>query len=203
MRILPDSVVAGSGLFALFTLSFPWAVFFFSMLEANLLGSLFRTVAASLNIAYLPPAPKDAKCRTSFGAPTLSSLSLFASPNSYPFPSYAIYTMTVAASYMFSTLIHQSKELQALGPQYSTRYYISMLLLALFFFVFILFRLMMGCETFGVAILTMVTAAIVGTFLVYQNRQLFGKSGDQAVNLLGIPLLKSRTASGKPLYVCM
>jgi hypothetical protein len=47
--------------------------------------------------------------------------------------------------------------------------------------------------------ITVALGLILGTTLVQQNVRLFGEN---SVNLIGIPILRSRTASGKKLYVC-
>jgi hypothetical protein len=100
---------------------------------------------------------------------------------------------------MFGSLNHLSAELQALGPSYSSRYYISAILLMLLIFIFSAFRILYGCESIGGILLTIPLGLILGFVLIQQNSRLFG---EQSVNLVGIPLLRNRTASGKNLYVC-
>ena len=107
--------------------------------------------------------------------------------------------LSVASAYIFTTLNQQAKELQALGPAYSSRYYSSVIFLLMIIFLFIVFRLTYQCDGFGVLILSMVIGLIIGSLLVIQNTRLFGP---QSVNLIGIPLLRNRTADGKKLYVC-
>jgi hypothetical protein len=107
--------------------------------------------------------------------------------------------ISVAAAYIFTTLNKQSKELQALGPAYSSRYYSSAIFLLMIVALFIIFRLFFQCDGFGVLIMSMVIGLSVGTILVQQNERLFGA---QSINLIGIPLLRNRTADGKKLYVC-
>ena len=66
-------------------------------------------------------------------------------------------------------------------------------------FLFILFRLFFNCESFGVMFMSVVIGLVIGVLLVRQNVRLFGP---QSINLIGIPLLRNRTADGKKLYVC-
>jgi len=75
----------------------------------------------------------------------------------------------------------------------------SMIFLLALLFVFISFRITYGCDTFGIVMLTAPIGIFIGAMLVQQNIRLFGPS---AVNLIGIPLLENRTASGKKIYVC-
>ena len=128
------------------------------------------------------------------------SLSMFASesiPN--PVPSAPIDILSVASAYIFSSLNTQSKELAALGPAYSSRYYVSAIFLTMLIFLFVSFRIAFGCESLGTIIISVPIGLILGMLLVQQNTRLFGP---ESVNLVGIPLLQGRTATGKKIYVC-
>jgi len=204
MRIFPDGLVITSGIYAVLTLSFPFAIFFSSMLEATALFHAIRYATSYLNISPTTASTKSYThiCRTGFTDPTTSllSLSIFGKePIRNPFPSSPIYILSVASAYIFSTVNSQSKELTALGPAYSSRFYMSMIFLTVLLFLFVCFRIAYGCDGYGVVIMSVPIGLFIGMMLVQQNVGLFGK---ESVNLLGIPLLKSRTASGKPIYVC-
>jgi hypothetical protein len=210
MRIFPDGVVITSGIYALITLSFPFAVMFGSLVEATLIFHVLRSVSSFLDIvpSSLEKSAYKHICRTGFSDPvesSMGSLSLFTSileDSSLlnQFPSSSIYMLSVASSYLFSTLNAQSKELEALGPNFSSRYYISMIFLSLLLFTFVCFRLAYSCETFGTVILSVPIGLIIGYLLVLQNQRLFGKS---SINLLGIPQLKSVSSSGQKINVCL
>ncbi len=202
MSTFPDGLLVVSGLFAFLTLSMPYGVFFGSMLESTLFFRIFQSATSYLNI--MRPASNaneyDAKCRTGFTLPKLDTLSAFGGKGMMsPFPSAPLYMLSVASAYLFATLNQLSKELQALGPAYSSRYYVSLMLLMMLLFVFIAFRILYGCDGPGVAVLTVVLGLFIGFVLVQQNVRLFGEN---SINLIGIPILRSRTASGKKLYVC-
>ena len=204
MRIFPDGLVITSGFYAIFTLSFSFAVFFMSMLEATLILNALQYAGSYLNIAPISAKSKsyEGVCRTGFtDANTgLASLSLFSSdPLKNPFPSSPIFMLSTAAAYMFSTLNSQSKELAALGPAYASRYYVSAFFLTMLIFLFVAFRVSYGCDSFGVVMVSVPIGLFVGMLLVQQNPRLFGPEG---INLVGIPLLQGRAASGKPIYVC-
>jgi hypothetical protein len=110
--------------------------------------------------------------------------------------------ISTAASYVFMTLQYQIKELQALGPAFSTKYYFSLITLAAIVLLVAIFRAKNGCDTGPVIIFSILFGLIVGSFLVFQNYKIFGDNGAQAINLLGIPLLKNRTVDGQRLYIC-
>ena len=203
MRLFPDGLVIASGLYALITLSYPFMVFFGSMLEVTVIFRLIQWFST-----YVTANPNPAStgltntCRSGFTQPsaTLTMLSLFGNePINTPFPSAPIFMLAAASSYIFSTLNNQSKELQALGPAYSARYYVSATFLLLLLGIFCAFRMGFSCDTFGVVMFTLPIGLILGIAIVQQNIRLFG---DASVNLLGIPLLRNRAANGKNIYVC-
>lgn len=204
IRLLPDGIVIASGFFALVTLSFPYAVFFASMVEATFLYRLIAYLASFLNIAY-PELIKDrfsSMCRTGFSTADINTLSMFRTSDYSPFPSAPLFMLSTAASYLFGTLNRQSKELEALGPAYSSRYYLSFMLLSMLLIIFSIYRVYYNCDSFGIILMTIPIGFMIGNFLVYQNRRLLGANGEQSINLLGIPLLRNRAANGQRLYVC-
>jgi len=204
MRIFPDGLVMTSGIYALLTLSFPFAIFFVSMLEATALFHAIRQATSYLGISPTSPSRSSFThiCRTGFTDPTTSLLSLSmlgSGAIQNPYPSAPIYILTVASAYIFSTVNGQSKELETLGPAYSSRFYTSMIFLTSLLFLFVCFRTAFGCDSFAVVMMTLPLGLFVGMLLVIQNNNLFGKD---STNLMGIPLLNSKSASGKPIYVC-
>jgi hypothetical protein len=204
MRIFPDGLVISSGLYALLTISFPFSIFFGSMVEATAIFHAIRYSTSYLGIAPMSATGSSVThiCRTGFTKPTTSllSMSMFGTEElKNPFPSSQIYMLSVASAYLFSTLNTQAKELSALGPSYSARYYISTIFLTVLLFLFVCFRIAYGCESFPVVIMSVPIGIIIGALLVQQNLRLFGA---ESINLIGIPLLKSRAASGKPIYIC-
>jgi hypothetical protein len=209
MRIFPDGVVITSGIYALLTLSFPFAVMFGSLIEATMIFHVLRSGSSYLN--FFPTALTKSSykhiCRTGFSDPvnsSLSSLSMFTSMlNSssllHQFPSAPIYMLSVASAYLFSTLSAQSKDLEALGPQFSQRYYSSLIFLSILLFLFVSFRIAYSCETMATVILSIPIGLFIGMLLVMQNEKLFGKS---SINLIGIPQLSSVTQDGQKIYLC-
>ena len=205
MRLFPDGLVITSGIYALLTLSYPFAVFFGSMVEATVIFRLIRWGIGYLDVARANPtgaSTNELYCRTGFSQPTggLAGMSMFgydAVPGAMP--SAPIFMLSTAAAYIFTTLNYQAKELESLGPAYASRYYMSLILLCALLFIFIAFRAFFSCDSFGVLVMTLPMGLILGNLLVQQNTKLLG---DQSVNLLGIPLLRNRAANGQPLYVC-
>jgi hypothetical protein len=201
VRIFPDGLIFASGFFALITLSRPYAIFFASMAESLVAFHLLRSLTDYLGIFKALPTGKDYNdsCRTGFSSQTLDSLSLFSTLNYGLFPSAPVFMFATAASYVFTSLNTLSKEMEALGPAYSQRYYVSMVFLLLSLFALLSYRLMFGCDSFGVLMMSTVAGIVLGMLLIQQNTAFFGSGG---VNLLGVPLLRSKAANGQPIYVC-
>ena len=187
-EILPDGLVIMTGLYALLTLSASFAVMFGGLIESTLLFQVIQSAALYLGVAD-SAASSDAKCRTGFRSPDFTTLSMFSRSIRPSFPSAPLYILSVASAYIFSSLNAQSEELQALGSAYSSRYYISIMLLSTLILVFMLFRLYNGCDSFSVLISTVPIGLIVGALIFEQNRRLFGPA---MVNLLGIPLIANK-----------
>lgn len=208
MRIFPDGIVIMTGIYAFITLSYPFTIMFGSMVEATVIFHALRYVISYLGIIPVSASSKSFTniCRTGFTDmslnPTLTAISQFGTWDRTippPFPSPPIYMLSVASAYLFSTLNAQSKELAALGPAYASRFYMSMIFLTLLIFIFVCFRITFSCDSFAVAAMSVPVGLFIGIMLVQQNSRLFGP---ESINLVGIPLLRNRTASGQPIYVC-
>lgn len=201
-RLLPDSLVFMSGFFALLTGSFPQAIFFVSLLESIVGFHLIRKGVGILDIDFLKAAEKagSSQCRTGFRTTTPIDISLFkASEERTAFPSAPLYILSVAAAYFFGSLNSQIKELETLGSSYSARFYVSVITLCSLLFILGAWRMATSCDSAAVVVLSILVGMMVGTFLLWQNQSLLGPD---STNLLGIPLLRNRTATGESLYVC-
>jgi hypothetical protein len=202
LRILPDSLVMMSGLLALLTSSFPYFVLFVSLIESIFGFHLLRIVLSSVLSSFALPTKSSMTeaCHTGFRSSTLGDLSFFKSPaDSNSVLSAPIFSVAVAAAYVFNSLNVEIQELEALGPEYAARYYISIFSLLILLFVIGSYRLYCGCDQLVTVLLSLGVGLGLGTILIYQNYKLLGPD---SINLLGIPLLKNKTVNGEPLYAC-
>lgn len=201
IRLLPDSIVLGSGFFALATLSFSHAVFFVAMLESILGFQVLKYLNNALDLVRVYPIEKSLSkvCRTGLTTQTTASLSLFTSSLRPTFPSAPVFLLAVASSYVILSMNVLSRELEMLGEQYTTRYYIARLALPILLLVVAAYRLFYSCDSPGIIVISAILGAIVGAALVQQNEAIFGPS---SLNLIGVPLLRQRTATGEKLYIC-
>jgi hypothetical protein len=202
VRLLPDSLIVGSAILAFCTQSFAMSIFFLTMLETAGIHALLQYFFGYLDPARTSPTrdSQDAKCRSGFLSPTLESISLLGkiSPGS-AFPSSSIFFLSTAVSYILSGFIGSKEELEALGKDYSARFYIALFASIFFLFLITTYRLFYNCDTIGIAILSILFGLLLGAILYGQNLLLLGRD---STNLLGIPLFANRTADKKPIYVC-
>jgi hypothetical protein len=202
IRLLPDSIFYGSLILALVTQSYAMAIFAVSLLEAGLIGTGLRNLISYMDlIRSAPEIPADpAYCDSSFRSPTIESMLHFGPASiQSAFPSFPIYFLSVAGSYVITSMMMQKEELEALGPAYASCFYIGIASVLLLILIVSSYRMIYGCERVGVVILTLLTGFLIGGLITYQMNQLLGRN---AINLTGIPLLRERTRDGKPLYVC-
>jgi hypothetical protein len=200
-RLLPDGVIIITGFFALLTANYAYGILFISLIESLGIYSIVSKIAKHFKIFnnLKSSGNYSAKCVTGFLSPTLETISVFTGVSPATFPSAPVFLISVLSSYIYNSLSSQIKELEALGPKHSSRFYLSAIFLGIFLFTFSLFRLFANCDTFGSILASLVMGVLVGSLLIAQNNAFFGPQG---TNLLGIPLLKNRTASGNSLYIC-
>lgn len=202
IRLIPDSLFAGSFLLALLTQSYSYSMFSLALLEALFIAMGLKQFMTYLDLqSTFPSIPENmAKCYASSYAPTLESLINFDGKHiSSGLPSFPIFFLSTAVAYILGGLYSQKQELESLGPDYAARFYIGLIGSLLVLITVMSYRIYNGCDGAGIILLSFIFGIITGLLLLYQNGYLFGRD---AVNLTGIPLLKSRTKDGKPLYIC-
>jgi hypothetical protein len=207
IRILPDSIIFGSLFLALVTQSYSTVMFAVAMLEAGIAGGLLQALFTYMDILHTAPSNPDKPylCMSGYTTPTLETLfsickdKLCSGKISSGVPSFPIYFLATAISYVVGSMYTQKEELEALGPAYAARFYIALFASFLLLVIVTFYRVANGCDGLGTIIFTLFFGFIIGALLVYQNMALLGRD---AINLTGVPLLRERTRDGKPLYVC-
>ena len=202
LRMFPDGLVFMTGLYALLTLSFPFAILFGSLVESTVFFHILRSVATYFRIGESSRESGSDQCRSGLTLLGTETFSMFSSKYDASFPSSPIYITAVASSYFFGSLLTLSSELEALGPGFSSRFYSSVIFLSLFLLIVVCTRLLRGCDGYFTVLASMFIGLLVGLLLVYQNYNIYGKNGKQAINLIGIPILRGRTVDGQPIYIC-
>ena len=202
LRIFPDGILWGIGFFSALTMSYPFGIMFVGLIESLLVYNGIHGLNTYLGVFTDTSTDKSVsslECKTGFTRATLQTLSLFGLHKGFAFPSAPIYIVSVVMSYILSVVLVFKKDLQSLGIDYSSRLYLASIGLSSLFLIFVIFRSFNGCDTIFNIVLSAMIGLIVGSLIMYQNKLIVGKDG---VNILGIPILYGRTATGESLYVC-
>jgi hypothetical protein len=207
VRLLPDSILFGSFIVALLTQSYSTAMFGVAMVEAGVAGALIQSLFTYMDLFHTMPSnpEKPQRCVSDYATPSLETLfsickdKLCGGKIASGVPSYPIYFLATAISYVVSSMYSQKQELEALGPSYSARFYIALFSSFLLLTIVTSYRVFNGCDGLGTVLFTLFLGFLIGALLMVQNTLLLGRD---STNLTGVPLLRERTRDGKPLYIC-
>jgi len=205
IRIFPDALFWGIGILALVTVSFAYSVLFASLVEGIGIYYLIKIFNNHIGIidARKSLGATDSACKSGFRGTTLQSVSVFGEPSLIPFPSSHTFMLAFIASYVLSVIVAFKDELNILGPTYGESYYnriyISASAFAVMMFITMTYRLFKSCDNFIVLLVSFIAGVTAGALVLQQNLVILGLDG---INLLGIPILRKRTATGNELMVC-
>jgi len=192
LNLLPDGILFGSFLMGLTTVSAAHSIFFISIII-----SLF--VLYGLQIAtkliYGGSISKEV-CKSKLFKHTFEQLFVSSSANA---PSYGMFIVSFACSYLATSLYNLKDELEVLDTSVMKQYYISITSLIVIAIIYLMYILFYGCESMGSSSSALLFGSITAMIIVNINVLLFGKD---SINFVGIPLLRNKTVDGKPIYIC-
>jgi len=192
--LLPDSLVFGSFLFGVLTLSIQHSLFFASILESLVFLYGYQYLSAFL----LGNSLENITCKPSLFKYTFDNIFMNSSVNPN-FPSYGMYIVSFASTYLAASLATIKQELDVLDTSYIKQYNYGLVCLGILTITYALLRTYLKCDTAASIGLGLVFGCVTGFAIVYQNTHLFGRN---SINFMGIPLLRSKTADGQPIYIC-
>jgi hypothetical protein len=202
LQVFPDAVFWGTGFLALVTLSYPFGVFFVSLIEATILYHGLNYGNENLQIIS-PNHLSSGKCRTGFADVSLRAISIFEREFKPVFLSSSIFMVSFISSYLLGVVLYLKDSLQILGSaygeQYTTRLYASTAFFAFLIFITMSYRLLNHCDSAINIIISLFFGLGIGALITVQNNSILGV---ESLNLLGVPILRKRTADGGDLYVC-
>ena len=202
LRMFPEAVFWGTGFIAFVTLSFPFGVFFLSLIEAGVFYHGFNYINENIRL-FGANSLASGKCRTGFEDPTLRSISLFQYEFRPTFMSLSVFMTSFIGAYLVGVLLYLKNELEILGSsygeQYTTRMYGSVALFTSITFLTMTYRLLTGCDNAINILASLLLGLAIGALVLLQNN---GILGIQSLNLLGVPILRKRAEGGADLYVC-
>lgn len=198
---LPDSIILGTGLYALLTLSFPLMFLFLFELEAifaqNLLGGAARSAFPTLTAP-----PTDPQCKPGYynqmSRDRVTLLKLFGDGSS-SFPSRPLFLISGVFGYLMSSLVAFQDTIRNLDDDAQMRLTLAAAGGITTLVLLYVYYMRAGCETFLNGMTSVLIGLALGAFGMILHKMFFGM---EAINFLGLPTLVSKTETGAPLYVC-
>ena len=187
--LLPDSLLFGSFLLGITTLSIQHMTLFFTLLESLVLYTGLNELLSHI-VGKTPPS----KCNSKFYTLFFQDLHNSSSANNI---SYGVYIITVACSYLLKSFYGMQHELHVLDAEYTNIRTITAMVLIVF--AYSMTRVWLSCDSMSSVILALVFGGLIGMLIQYQNTHIFGRD---TVNFLGIPLIRNKSATGEPIYIC-
>lgn len=201
LRLLPDSLVLGTSMLAMLSLSQSYGVLVMTMIELMLFQRLAANIFASVQSLGAGSNVLESICQPGFMFPNSMRISLLEHigiPSSFPSP--VMFFLTGVITYIISSVREFSNEITTLGGDLQTRTIAALVLSSFLIIAMFAFRIAYGCETFGPLFLSVLLGAIGGVALMNQNIILFGRVG---INILNLPMILTPSESGKSsMYVC-
>jgi hypothetical protein len=190
---MPDSILFGSIILYLVTLSKVYGVFALFIIELiashKFLSWLIKgTVGPS-------SGPQNVQCMSGYKLARLNYTQIIPTHQS---PSYGIFSITAIATYLGLSTYEFYDVMQTMGQQWQYRAAVAGVFMFATVLLCIIVRLI-NCDSFGDIAISCVFALICGSLFFYINKLLFDKEG---VNFLGLPTIESKDVAGKNIYIC-
>ena len=116
------------------------------------------------------------------------------------YPSLGMFSISAIASYLISSMLAFKETLDTMGESWKMRYWVSVGLTIAFLILFMLGRMISGCDTGTEILLALVFGSFFGFIFYLINSSVFGI---ESVNFLGLPYLVNKdTDKSQPIYVC-
>jgi hypothetical protein len=190
---MPDSILFGSIILYLVTLSKVYGVFALFIIELiashKFLSWLIKgTVGPS-------SGPQNVHCMSGYKLARLNYTQIIPTHQS---PSYGIFSITAIATYLGLSTYEFYDVMQTMGQQWQYRAAVAGVFMFATVLLCIIVRLI-NCDSFGDIAIAFIFALICGSLFFYINKLLFDKEG---VNFLGLPTVETKDITGKNIYIC-
>ncbi len=200
LRILPDSLLYGTGILSLITYQTPMLFLFgtvaLSFIASNFIGKTFQTFMPQ----DTPPARVTDRCLPGLYSLTPARITLFSElANTSGFPSMPMFVLSSVISYCISAVYQQADVLKELGPDYEAKLPTILFLSVILLIVLMTYLLANECNGFLIILASLAMGGIFGMVIATLIPIVFGQ---EATNILGVPLFLRRDSAGQPLYIC-
>jgi len=193
---IPHSVLFGSIIMYMITMSISYGVFAIFILELIL---SHRFISWFITEIYGPASSKGTNLNCYAGFKTAQEqVSRILSGHEYP--SYSFFSITAIATYLGLSTFTYSDTLKKMGTEWDSRPAVAYGFIICVLIAFLLVRLATECDRVTELIIAFIVAVICGAIFFKANIALFG---DEAVNFLGLPYMVSKNSNGDTVYVCV
>ena len=187
IRILPDSLLFGSGLLSILTFSPAHFVFFLSIIEFAFIQSIIASTLLSSSPSTFEMKNSPLSCSTGYKPGSLYQLSIMRIMKESYVPNPLIFMLSAASFYFYAMYLNFNTDYSSLGQEMISRVGLSIILSGLLILAIIIWRSFVDkCES-SFALLISCIIGLVGMGVFYQNLNLFGPD---LVNMNSIPLLQ-------------
>jgi hypothetical protein len=200
LRLTPDAILYGTGLLSLITYQTPMLFLFgvtlISFFVSNLVGSAMNTFLPQ----DTPPAKATDRCIPGLYSPTLTRITLLSElVNPSGFPAMPMFILASVVSYCVSGVIQLSDVLRELGADYQAKIPTVLTLSSILLLLMIIYLMVNECNGFLVILGSAALGGLLGTLFSIIIPLIFGQ---EAINILGLPLFVKKNEAGQPLYIC-
>ena len=202
-RLLPDSLLFGTGLLSIVTYQTPMMFLFLTVALSFVASNLITGSVKTFIPETMTPATVSPQCYTGLFSATpmrmrLSLLKEFDDPCS-GFPSASMFILSSFIFYCISGVLQQADVLAQLGDDFKAKMPTICVLSSLILLTFTIYLLKFGCSGFLTILFSVGAGALFGGILSILYSIIFGQ---ESINLLGLPLFVRRDETGQPLYIC-
>jgi hypothetical protein len=200
LAYMPDSLILGTAIFGLLTLSAPLMFLFVFEFEAiiaqRLLGGAAQSIFPSLTVpdtniqckeGYFSNASRD----------RISLLKIFGETGS--FPTRPLFLLSSIFGYLLTSLLSFQEVIRNLDNDFQLRLTLAGAGATFTVALLYVYYMKAGCTTFFSGMNTVLFGLIIGAACMALHKMFFGI---ESINFLGLPTLVSKTEKGSPLYVC-
>lgn len=193
---VPHSVLFGSVIMYMITMSISYGVFAIFILELILSHRFLSWFLTEIN----GPAPSKGNNLNCYAGFKTAQEQVSRILSGHEYPSYSFFSITAIASYLgFSTFMY-SDTLKKMGTEWDSRPAVAYSFIICVLLAFLLVRLGTECDNVTELLMAFVLAVICGGIFFKVNIALFG---DEAVNFLGLPYMVTKNSDGDTVYVCV
>ena len=200
LRLSPDAILYGTGLLSLITFQTPMLFLFLVTLLSLFVSNMFSSGISAFMPQDTPPATASNRCVPGLYSPTLARITLLSDlANPSGFPAMPMFVLSSVLSYCVAGVVQLADVLKELGPDYQAKIPTVLTLSSVLIVIMMIYLMINGCNGFLVVLGSAAIGGLFGTLLSIIIPLIFGQ---EAINILGLPLFVKRDDKGQPLYIC-